>query len=237
MGGFADSRMGGWRSGWRALAGLAVFLSAYPSIRLSAQVGHDPAQSPYRDVLRGPMVRVTTGYFSGTRGRIPVSPSDGPTGGLRFEYPMSNLFTFAAGVAYAQTDAFFFDPNDSVPQAKGPINNDLMLFDLGLQASLTGAKTFHGFQPYVGASLGLVFGSAFASDTSGYSFGTKLSYGPELGIRWHPTRRLSFEAGYRLLFYKLRYPFSYRPKLLPLGAPLTQLTAHPWAMFGIGWTF
>ena len=241
MSGLADRRisgsMDGRKSCFRALAAAAVLLSAYPPIRLSAQVGHDPAHSPYRDVLRGPMVRITTGYFSGTRGRIPVSPSDGPTGGLRFEYPMSNLLTFAAGVAYAQTDAFFFDPNDSVPQAKGPINNDLLLFDLGLQASLTGAKTFHGLQPYVGASLGLVFGSAVASDTSGYSFGTKLSYGPELGIRWHPTRRLSFEAGYRLLFYKLRYPFSYQPKLLPLGAPLSQLTAHPWAMFGIGWTF
>jgi hypothetical protein len=229
--------MGGWRSGWRALAGLAVFLSAYPPIRLSAQVGHEPAHSPYRDVPRGPMVRVTTGYFSGTRGRIPVGPSDGPTGGLRFEYPMGNLFTFASGIAYAQTDAFFFDPNDSLPQAQGPVNNDLILFDLGLQASLTGAKTFHGLQPYVGASLGLVFGSTIGGDTSGYNFGTKFSYGPELGLRWYPTRRLSVELGYRFVFYKMGYPFSYRPKLLPVDAPLTQLTAHPWAMFGIGWTF
>jgi hypothetical protein len=237
MGGLADSRMGGWRSGWRALAGLAVFLSAYPPACLSAQVGHDPAHSPYRDVLRGPMVRVTTGYFSGTRGKIPVGPSDGPTGGLRFEYPMSNLLTLSSGIAYAQTDAFFFDPNDSLPQQQGPINNDLMLFDLGLQASVTGAKTFHGLQPYVGASLGLVFGTAIGADSSGYNFGTKFSYGPELGVRWYPTRRLSVELGYRLVFYKLQYPFSYRPKLLPVNASLTQLTAHPWALLGIGWTF
>ena len=229
--------MGGWCNGWRALAGLAVFLSAHPPIRLSAQVGHDPAHSPYRDVLRGPMLRVTTGYFSGTRGKVPVGPSYGPTGGLRFEYPMSNLLTLSSGIAYAQTDAFFFDPIDSLPQRQGPINNDLMLFDLGLQASLTGAKTFHGLQPYAGASLGLVFGTAIGADSSGYNFGTKFSYGPELGVRWYPTRRLSVELGYRLVFYKLRYPFSYRPKLLPVDAPLTQLTAHPWAMLGIGWTF
>jgi hypothetical protein len=212
----------GWLAPWRPAA---------------AQVGHDPAHSPYRDVLRGPMLRVTTGYFSGTRGKIPVGPTDGPTGGLRFEYPMGNLFTFASGIAYAQTDAFFFDPNDSLPQAHGPINNDLMLFDLGLQASLTGAKTFHGFQPYVGASLGLVFGTGIGADSSGYNFGTKFSYAPELGLRWYPARRVSVELGYRFVLYKLRYPLSYRPNLLPVTDELTEWTAHPWATFGIGWTF
>lgn len=220
--------------GWVILGGLGMLAPSRPAV---AQLGHDPAHSPYRDVLRGPMVRVTTGYFSGTRGKIPVGPSDGPTGGLRFEYPMSNLLVFSSGIAYAQTDAFFFDPNDSLPQPRGPINNDLLLFDLGIQASLTGAKTFHGLQPYVGASLGLVFGSAIGGDSSGYNFGTKFSYAPELGIRWYPTRRLTVELGSRFVFYKLQYPFSYRPKLLPVNAPLTQMTVHPWAMFGIGWTF
>ncbi len=219
---------------WMILACLGVLAPSRPAL---AQVGHDPALSPYRDVLRGPMLRVTTGYFSGTRGKIPVGPSDGPTGGLRFEYPMGNLLIFASGIAYAQTDAFFLDPNDSLPQPQGPINNDITLFDMGLQASLTGAKTFHGFQPYVGASLGLVFGSGIGADSSGYNFGTKFSYGPELGIRWYPARRLSVELGYRLLFYRLQYPLSYRPKLLAVNAPPTQMTVHPWAMFGIGWTF
>ena len=220
--------------GWGILVCLGIVALSRPAV---AQLGHDPAHSPYRDVLRGPMVRLTTGYFSGTRGKVPVGPSDGPTGGVRVEYPMGNLFIFSSGVAYAQTDAFFFDPNDSVPQPKGPINNDLLLVDLGLQASLTGAKTFHGLQPYLGASLGFVFGSGFGDDSSGYNFGTKFSYAPEVGIRWYPARRLTVELGYRLVLYKLQYPFSYRPKLLPVNASLSQMTAHPWAMFGIGWTF
>lgn len=220
--------------GWGILVSLGMVALSRPAV---AQLGHDPAHSPYRDVLRGPMVRFTAGYFSGTRGKVPVGPSDGPTVGVRFEYPMGNLLIFSSGVAYAQTDAFFFDPIDSVPQPQGPINNDLLLVDLGLQASLTGAKTFHGLQPYVGASLGLVLGSAIGADSSGYNFGTKFSYAPELGIRWYPARRLTVELGYRLVLYKLQYPFSYRPKLLPVNASLSQMTAHPWAMFGIGWTF
>lgn len=215
---------------------LVCLLSAVPLV-LTAQVGHDPGHSPYRDVRQGATVRLFTGYFGGTRGRVPVGPSNGPTGGVRLEYSVGSLLSLTVGAAYAQTDAFFFDPNDSIPQKKGPINNDLILVDWGLQASLTGGKTWHNFQPYVGATLGLVFGSAIGADTSGYVFGTKFTYGPEAGLRWYPTRRLTVAAGYRLVLYKLNYPFSYRPKLISLTDPLSESTTHPWATFGIGWNF
>jgi hypothetical protein len=217
--------------------GAGVLLTAGPAVRLSAQVGHNPADSPYRDVQRGSVVRVVGGYFRGNRGKVPVGPSDGPTGGLRYEVAASGLLTFAAGIAYAQTDAYFFDPLDTLAPRRGPIDNDLVLADAGLQASLTGGKSWHGFQPYVGGTLGLVLGSALGADSSGYSFGTKLSYGPEGGVRWYPARRLSVEFSYRLVFYKLQYPFSYRPTLIPVDGSLSQVTAHRWATVGVGWTF
>ncbi len=236
IGGRAVGRSGGrWHT--PLLFVVVAVLTARPPDRLFAQVGHDPANSPYRDIRLGATVRVVVGQFGGSRGRVPVGPSDGPTGGLRLHYAVGGTLAFTAGVAYAQTDAFFFDPTDSVPQAKGPINSDLILADGGLQASLTGGKTWHGLQPYVGATIGFVFGSEFASDTSGYGFGTKFSYGPEAGVRWYPARRLSVELGWRLVWYRLQYPLSYRPKLLPLNAPLTETTKHPWATVSVGWTF
>lgn len=227
-----------WNAGkleWWKVITLSI-LSILPTV-LSAQVGHDPGSSPYRDLRRGPLVRVFAGYFAGGRGRIPVAPSNGPTGGVRLEYAVGGVVALTADAAYAQTDAFFFDPNDSLPQKKGPINNDLIFVDWGLQASLTGGKTFHGLQPYVGATFGFVFGSSIGADTSGYAFGTKFSYGPEAGIRWYPTRRLSVDLGGRLLLYRLQYPLSYRPKLIPLTERRTEGTTHTWATFGVGWTF
>lgn len=216
---------------------IAMFLSVVPAAGLAAQVGHDPGNSPYHDIRLGATLRPMVGYFGGSRGRLPVGPSEGPTGGLRLTYAVGGVIAFTAGAAYAQTDAFYFDPNDSVPQKKGPINSDLILVDAGLQASLTGGKSWHGLQPYVGATLGFVFGSEFASDTSGYVFGTNFSYAPEAGLRWYPARRVSIELGWRLVSYRLQYPLSYRPKLVPLNAPLTEGTKHPWATFGVGWTF
>lgn len=231
------TRMGAWNMRSLGAVVAVMLLSGWPLMRLSAQVGHSPAHSPYHDVQRGGVLRVVGGYFSGPRGKVPVGPTDGPTGGLRYELAASGLFTFAAGIAYAQTDAYYFDPLDAESPRRGPIDNDLVLADVALQASLTGGKTWHGLQPYVGANLGLVFGSTIAADSSGYNFGTKLSYGPEGGIRWYPARRLSVELSYRLVLYKLRYPLSYRPTLLPTFGSLSQLTAHPWATVGLGWTF
>jgi opacity protein-like surface antigen len=216
---------------------LVAVLSAGPADRLTAQVGHEPGRSPYRDLRRGATVRLFTGYFAGGRGNVPVGPADGPTGGVRLEYTLGGVLSLTAGAAYAQTDAFFFDPNDSIPQKQGPVDNDLVLADGGLQASLTGGKTYHNLQPYVGATLGLVFGTAIGADTSGYSFGTKFSYGPEAGVRWYPARRLSVDFGWRLVIYRLRYPLSYRPKLIPPFGALSDGTRHTWATVGVGWTF
>ena len=109
--------------------------------------------------------------------------------------------------------------------------------DWGLQASLTGGKTYHNLQPYVGATLGFTFGSTIGADSSGYHFGTKFTYGPEAGVRWFPTRRLSIDIGGRLLRYRLTYPLSYRPKLIPVLDGLIEGTTHHWATFGVGWTF
>ena len=237
MDGWTDGRMGGWAMALRVSACAIMLLSAHPPIRLAAQIGHDPGASPYHDIRRGAMLQVFTGYFGGSRGKVPVGPSYGPTGGLRLEYQASNVLSVTTGIAYAQLDAYFVTAYDATPRRVGPINNDLVLADWGVQISLTGGKTFHGFQPYVGGTLGLAFGSAIGADTSGYSFGTKFTYGPEAGLRWYPARRISVELGGRLVVYKLQFPLSYRPNVLPITAVLSERTAHPWATFGVAWTF
>ena len=237
MVGLANRRMGRSSTIVRTAVCIVGLLSAHPPIRLSAQVGHDPGASPFHDVRRGLMLRVVGGVYGGGRGRFRVGPSHGKTGGLRLEYQASNAVVLTTGIAYAQTDAFYVTAYDDVPRTVGPIDNDLVLADAGLQLSLTGGKSFHGFQPYVGATLGLAHGSSFQADTSLYRFGTKFTYGPEAGVRWYPARRLTLELGGRLVYYKLQYPLSYRIHLIPINAPLTEWTAHPWATVGVAWTF
>src|SRR5260370_14278871 len=54
---------------------------------LSAQVGYDPAHSPYRDTPGGGVAVVSLGYLGGSRGSVGVGLSNGATGGLRYEGP------------------------------------------------------------------------------------------------------------------------------------------------------
>jgi len=220
----------------RVLIAIVIVLTTRPPDRLSAQAGHDPAHSPYSDIRRGPTLRLTEGYFGGSRGGLSVGASNGPTTGLRFEIQASSALIVATGVSYANTTAFYRIAYDSSKRLVGPINNDLILADFGLLLSLTGGKTWHGFQPYVGATMGLAIGSRIGADTSQYNFGTKFTYAPEAGLRWYPVKRLSAEIGGRLLVYHLSYPDSYHFYLLTPLAPLSETTIHPWATFGLAWT-
>src|SRR5260370_37812232 len=52
---------------------------------LSAQVGYDPAHSPYRDTPGGGVAVVSLGYLGGSRGSVGVGLSNGATGGRRYE--------------------------------------------------------------------------------------------------------------------------------------------------------
>ena len=224
-----------------AITAALVWLSVVATYNVaSAQAGHDPATSPYRDLRRGLTLRVTAGYFAGSRGpdSIPVGATKGATAGLRLELQASGALIVATGVSYANTTAFYKTAYDSFPKTVGPINNDLVLADFGVLLSLTGGKTWRGFQPYVGATMGLAFGSKVAADVSGYNFGTKFTYAPEFGVRWYPARRVSAEFGGRVLVYHLAFPTSYRFHVLPnVLSPLSATTIHPWATFGLAWTF
>jgi len=244
MGGQAVRQSGGR---WLRLAvglGGAVLLTAPPADCLSAQVGYDPSHSPFHDVRRGAGLRFATGYLGGDRGTVPVGPSEGPTFGLRFETSLGPVASFTAGFSYGRTTRFIVFPYDSAgKRTKGPFDANVVLADLGLQLSLTGAKTVHGLLPYVGGSLGLAFGSAQPADTSGYRFGTKLTVAPGAGLRWYPSRRFSVQADARALLWKLNYPITYKDlaadgtRVLPVTAPESDWTTHYWLSLGVGWTF
>lgn len=211
----------------------------------TAQVGYDPAHSPYRDIPRGGVWVVGGGYLSGSRGDVGVGLSNGVTGGIRYE-TLFGAIGASLGLAYGRTDRFVVNPyRDTTSRKTGPFKNDVVLADAGLQLSLTGRKTWRGFAPYIGGALGVAISGAAPRDTSGYRFGTKFTLAPNAGVRWYPARRVSVRADFRLVLWKLNYPLQYKQVLetvdntpvLPATASLTDWTSHPWGTIGIGWTF
>ncbi len=229
----------------RPALGALVWLIVVASYNgVAAQVGHEPGQSPYRDVRRGAVGVLTFGYLGGSRGSVGVGLSEGNTGGIRYE-ALFGAIGASLGLAYGRTTRFVVDPfKDTTSRKTGPVNNDVVLFDAGLQLVLTGRKTWRGFAPYVGGALGVAIGGRSPRDSSGYRFGTTFTIAPNAGLRWYPARRLSVRGDFRLVLWKLKYPTQFKqPDLidntpvLPSTAALTEWTSHPWATIGVGWTF
>ncbi|HXL05292.1 MAG TPA: hypothetical protein VN964_00110, partial [Gemmatimonadales bacterium] len=157
----------------------------------SAQVGYEPGHSPYHDIPRGAVWALSVGHLGGSRGDVGVGPSDGLTGGLRYEVSFGAVGA-SLGLAYARTSRFAQDyTKDSTSRRTGPFNDPIVLADAGLQLVLTGRKSWRRFAPFVGGALGVAIGSALAQDTSGYRFGTKITLAPNAGVRWYPARRIS----------------------------------------------
>src|SRR6184192_2980258 len=120
----------------------------------TAQLGHEPSHSPYRDVRRGGVGVLTFGYLGGGRGSVGVGLSDGTTGGIRYEVPFGAVGA-SLGLAYGRTNRFVVDPtkdSSSPARTSPPVANDVVLIDAGLQLVLTGRKTWRGFAPYVGGA-------------------------------------------------------------------------------------
>src|SRR3989442_11700925 len=165
----------------RRYVGAIVWLSVVASYNVvAAQVGHEPAHSPYHDVRRGGVLVFTFGYLGGSRGSVGVGPSEGKTGGIRYEVPFGAVGA-SLGLAYARMNRFVVDPfKDTTSRKSGPSTNDVVLLDAGLQLILTGRKTWRGFAPYVGGVLGVAIGGKSPPGTRGDKFGAKIPGAPQL---------------------------------------------------------
>lgn len=234
---------------WKVGLIVGMFLSNIPIVQLCAQVGHDPGNSPYRDILlhSGPIVFV--GHLGAGRGSVGAGTSNALTLGARYELPAGHALQFQFTTALLRGDRYVIDPradSNAAARRTGPFKSELGLIDVGMQLRLTGGKTWRGIAPYVGTGLGMMFDVNSPGDStgSGYAFGTKIVIALSSGVRWYPARRVSVNADLRGQFWRLKYPVSFHTvlapdgsRVIPLTKPLTAWTAHPWVSLGVGWTF
>jgi hypothetical protein len=223
--------------------GLLAALVVVPGTAL-AQVGHDPGRSPYHDLRARQAASIVGGFLRGERGTPRAGPSDGPLVGIRYDRQVGAATEVVVGLAGARLERFVIDP--ALPpetRATGPIRNDLIFMEAGASLLLTGRKTWRGFQPYVGAMLGV----AFETDITGageFNFGTRLALTPHAGIKWFPVQAIAFRAEVRDVIWRLRYPDSWFASVggvAPVLNPATDKSAewlhHPTFALSLGYTF
>ena len=205
---------------------------------LPGQVGHDPAHSPYRDLRATHQITLSGGYLGGGGGVAGVGPRQGFLAGARFAISLSAPLEAWLGVHGAQLTRHLIDPA-APPESRsvGTVSQQVVIFDAGFALRITGAKTWHGLMPYVGASLGTATGST-VSDASGFSFGTPFQAGPHVGVRFYGTGPLSLWVEGWDPIWRLRYPTGWtggsNPVLLP-SDPIKEWVHNPTVLVGLGY--
>jgi len=213
-----------------------------------AQVGHDPAHSPYRPILHRMSVSAIGSYIWGSGGKVGVGPSDGPGAGVRFEMELTGPTDAFATVSWSNLQRMVPDPKAPADsQLSGPVDQGVLFVETGLVILLAGDKTWNHLAPYLGGNIGLAWGSDIPQDSSGYTFSTKFVSGPLIGVRFYLSNAICLRAEGRLRFWKLSYPSSFFlfPERAPNDPPLlnpvtnsnTEWTSHPSLVVGLGYAF
>ncbi|MBM4188425.1 MAG: hypothetical protein FJ206_14075 [Gemmatimonadetes bacterium] len=171
-----------------------------------AQVGHDPAKSPYRDLRYGQFVSLTVGKVFGSGGDLGISPHNGQLAILRHDFLADRPLSISLGGGYAKLDRNFPIFGATRNQLSGPVEHDVWWGEGTVQLNLTGGKSWHNLAPYLSASMGIAVAERVPADTSGYKFGTKFFLAPAAGVRIFLTRRLFARVEARANFWSVTYP-------------------------------
>ena len=235
----------------RSLASLLILvLFTSTGTPVSAQVGHRPGDSPFRDIRKGHTFTVTGGYFGGSGGQFNIGPHRGEVFGGRYDIRTANTMQIGLAVARGSLDRFIVNPFVQLANRRsGPVRQTVTFAELALQFNLSGGKSWHRIAPFIGAGVGLAFARATPGDSSQYTFGRKIYVAPSVGFRFFITDRLHLRGEARAAFWRLKYPATFQaepteePGIPPnsnaviVGDKLTEWTASPWLQLGLGYSF
>lgn len=235
------------RTHHRRRAGLLSLLVVLGLAPAGAQVGHDPATSPYRDLRYGQFLSLSAGKAFGGGGVLGIGPHDGTVYWLRHDFLAHRPLSLSLGGGYGQLDRNYADIRTTTgDRVVGPVRHNVYFTEGTLLLNLTGTKTWNHVAPYAGFGLGLSFAEKVLEDSSGYNYGTKFYLAPTAGVRLFVSRRLFVRVEARALFMNLSYPAAYRDNdpdgfgpLTPLlaGQPIKEWAPVPMLHVGLGYAF
>jgi hypothetical protein len=191
-----------------ALAFLA--LSVLPPRSASAQVGHEPERSPFRDVTTRQLVSLSTGWFFGNTSETGAGALPGPMFTFRVETRLSGPIDLLATASLIRSRRDVLNP-DQPPATRraGRVPYNLVSVDLGLGLNVTGAKSWHGLAPYAAAGVGVMFPTHPVVDPGGYQAKSNFTFAPTLGVRYLMGSSLGLQLEARDNTIRYEWPLAY----------------------------
>jgi hypothetical protein len=213
--------------GWKKHAQLVrvmLVLFIYPSLPPSlafAQVGHDPAHSPFRDITTAQGITVLGGRFAGARANAAVGARPGAFAAVRLETRLSGPLDLYATFGQAYSSRYQIFPGDTANRVRGPIDQTLNAADLAIVLNLTGAKRWHAFAPYTGVGFGILSASPGTTDPGGFRVGSNFIMAPTIGTRIFLGRALALRLEARDYWLRYEWPLAYYQPTDSTGGAVT----------------
>ena len=212
-----------------SFAALAL-LAASP---LLAQVGHEPASSPYRDLEYRQELTPYYGYARAKVDAAGITPQSAALAGLHYELYLGGPVSLTSDLSTMFSDRTVLDPTK--PRAQRVIGTETAPvhgLDLGLALGLTGRKSWHSLAPQVRAGIGVVTSKA-ADDSAGYKFGTPFAITFGAGLKFVTGGRLQLRADVGERLFKQKNPDAYYKTASDNTAVLTDSPRSYWTNHGL----
>lgn len=155
-------------TGRPGLAGCLALLLAFPTLLAvptplqgQQEGGGESIDTPYRWIERGFRAGLHGGWVASDRGQTDLGPGPTAAFGGRVRVRVSSPLSLEANVGYGSSDRWVIDPRPESGTALAPVDTvglDWLLLQGAMQFAFTGARTWHGLQPYALVGVGLVVG-------------------------------------------------------------------------------
>jgi hypothetical protein len=175
-----------------------------------AQVGTEPAKSPFIDIEQRHEFNLFGGYYSAKKDPAKVAPQSAPLGGFMYAWRASGPVHIGMSFMTVNSQRTELDPaKPSATRVVGTNTEPLYAADGFISVALTGERSWHHLMPMAGAGLGIIT-NAQGPDVGGFRFGTRFAFPWGAGVRWIPGGgRFQLRADIKDWMYTLKYPQAY----------------------------
>jgi hypothetical protein len=207
---------------------LAVSSLGIAATSTGAQVGHDPAHSPFVDVDYRQELSLVSGPYAAKKDPAGVAPIGGSAIDLFYAWRAGGPAYLTAELGTITSHRTVLDPRKpAATRDLGARSWPLYTVDAGLSLALTGAKSYHRFIPMVRGGVGVVSDFRSEADTGDFKFGTRFALSWGAGIRWVPGGRWQVRADWTNRLYTVSYPTTYySPPQTTGGNPVPPILAN-----------
>lgn len=178
--------------------------------------GEERIDTPYRWIPRGFRLGMQTGYVDASRTALGNGLGSTAAFGGRARVRISSPISLEGGLFYGSSDRLMIDPRlPSGPAAVDTVGTQWLMAEAVVQVALTGARTWHGIQPYVLGGVGLMLGLS-EEDSPAFTgadeadFEYQLNTAPQievgLGAEWIVSDRWGLGFEFRDHLWRIKPP-------------------------------